>query len=176
MYSSPAKPHAPMSIIDSLPESEDLDNNYTITVVKDDTEIASYLVGFTASRTSTTIQSGMYDIAVLVKGAAGQPIQGTLFELIKGGTTIARAATDTSGTAVFTKVIGAYYLEHRTGQFRAETSLLIGIRKTQITLDIYTLLIEVQVNFATFLVLSIGFILLIIVVAFAVSEYIHWRG
>jgi hypothetical protein len=115
----------------------------------------------------------MYDIAVLVKGAAGQPIQGTLFELIKGGTTIARAATDTGGTAVFTKVIGAYYLEHRTGQFRAETSLLIGIRKTQITLDIYTLLIEVQVNFATFLVLSIGFILLIIVVAFAVSEYIH---
>jgi hypothetical protein len=60
--------------------------------------------------------------------------------------------------------------------FRAETSLPKGIRNTQITLDIYTLLIRVPVNFPTFLVLTIGFILLIIVAAFAVSEYIRWRG
>jgi hypothetical protein len=30
-------------------------------------------------------------------------------ELIKGGTTIATAATDASGTAVFTKLVGADY-------------------------------------------------------------------
>jgi hypothetical protein len=86
-----------------------LDNDYTISVSKEGTEIGSDRVRFTASRTSATIQAGIYDITVLVKGAAGQPIQGALVELIKGGTTIARAATDASGTAVFTKLVGADY-------------------------------------------------------------------
>jgi hypothetical protein len=154
-----------------------LDNDYPITVTKDGAEIGSYLVRFTASRTSATIQAGIYDIAVLVKGTAGQPIQGVLVELIKDGITIARVATDTSGTAVFSKVIGADYMVRASyGGFRAETGLPKGIRNTQITLDIYTLLIGVPVNFPTFLVLTIGFMLLIIVVAFAVSEYIRWRG
>jgi hypothetical protein len=154
-----------------------LDNEYPITVTKDGAEIGSYLVRFTASRTSATIQAGIYDITVLVKGAAGQPIQGALVELIKGGTTIARVATDASGTAVFSKVIGVDYVVRASyGVLRAETSLPKGIRNTQITLDIYTLLIGVPVNFPTFLVLTIGFMLLIIVAAFAVSEYIRWRG
>jgi hypothetical protein len=66
-----------------------LDNDYTISVTKEGTEIGSDRVRFTASRTSATIQAGIYDITVLVKGAAGQPIQGALVELIKGGTPIA---------------------------------------------------------------------------------------
>jgi hypothetical protein len=154
-----------------------LDNDYPITVTKDGVEIGSYFVRFTASRTSATIQAGIYDITVLVKGAAGQPIQGALVELIKGVTTIASATTDASGTAVFSKVIGADYVVRASyGGFRAETSLPKGMRNTQITLDIYTLFIGVPVNFPTFLVLTIGFMLLIIVAAFAVSEYISWRG
>jgi hypothetical protein len=153
-----------------------LDNDYPITVTKDGAEMGSYFIRFTASRTSATIQAGIYDITVLVKGAAGQPIQGALVELVKDGTAIARAATDASGTAIFSKVIGADYVVRASyGGFRAETSLPKGIRNTQITLDVYTLLIRVPVNFPTFLVLTIGFILLIIVAAFAVSEYISWR-
>jgi hypothetical protein len=154
-----------------------LDNDYPITVTKDGAELGSYFVRFTASRTSATIQAGIYDITVLVKGTAGQPIQGALVEFTKGGTAIARAATDPSGTAVFSKVIGVDYVVRASyGVFRAETSLPKGICNTQITLDIYTLLIGVPVNFPTFLVLTIGFILLIIVAALAVSEYIRWRG
>jgi hypothetical protein len=154
-----------------------LDNDYPITVTKDGAEIGSYIVRFTASRTSATIQAGIYDITVLVKGTAGQPIQGALVELVKDGITIARVTTDASGTAVFSKVIGADYVVRASyGGFRAETSLPKGIRNTQITLNIYTLLIGVPVNFPTFLALTIGFILLIIVAAFAVSEYIRWRG
>ena len=154
-----------------------LDNDYPITVTKDGAEIGSYLVRFTVSRTSATIQAGIYDITVLVKGAAGQPIQGALVELVKGGTAIAKVATDASGTAVFSKVIGVDYVVRASyGVFRAETSLPKGIRNTQITLDIYTSLIGVPVNFPTSLVLTIGFILLIIVVAVIVIEYIHWRG
>jgi hypothetical protein len=154
-----------------------LDNDYPITVIKEGTEMGSYIVRFTASRTSATIQAGIYDITVLVKGAAGQPIQGALVELVKDGITIARVATDASGTAVFSKVIGADYVVRASyGVFRAETSLPKGIRNTQITLDIYTSLIGVPVNFPTFLVLTIGFILVIILVVFAVSEYIPRRG
>jgi hypothetical protein len=154
-----------------------LDNDYPITVTKDGAEMGSYLVRFTASRTSATIQAGIYDITVLVKAAAGQPMQGALVELVKDGITIARVTTDASGTAVFSKVIGADYVVRASyGGFRAETSLPKGIRNTQITLDIYTSLIGVPVNFPTFLVLTIGFILLIIVAAFELSEYIRWRG
>jgi hypothetical protein len=154
-----------------------LDNDYTISVSKEGTEIGSDRVRFTASRTSATIQAGIYDITVLVKGAAGQPIQGALVELIKGGTTIARAATDASGTAVFAKVVGAdYTVRAAYEQFSSTASLAKGTRSAQITLDLYTVLLGVPMTFATFLALIIGLILLVIVVVVIVSEYIRWRG
>jgi hypothetical protein len=154
-----------------------LDSDYTISVSKEGTEIGSDRVRFTASRTSGTIQAGIYDITVLVKGAAGQPIQGALVELIKGGTTIARAATDASGTAVFAKVVGAdYTVRAAYEQFSSTASLAKGTRSAQITLDLYTVLLGVPMTFATFLALIIGLILLVIVVVVIVSEYIRWRG
>jgi hypothetical protein len=154
-----------------------LDNDYTISVSKEGTEIGSDRVRFTASRTSATIQAGIYDITVLVKGAAGQPIQGALVELIKGGTPIARAATDASGTAVFTKLVGAdYTVRAAYEQFSSTASLAKGTRSAQITLDLYTVLLGVPMTFATFLALIIGLILLVIVVVVIVSEYIRWRG
>jgi hypothetical protein len=154
-----------------------LDNDYTISVSKEGTEIGSDRVRFTASRTSATIQAGIYDITVLVKGAAGQPIQGALVELIKGGTTIARAATDASGTAVFTKLVGADYTVRAAYEpFSSTASLAKGTRSAQITLDLYTVLLGVPMTFATFLALIIGLILLVIVVVVIVSEYIRWRG
>jgi hypothetical protein len=154
-----------------------LDNDYTISVSKEGTEIGSDRVRFTASRTSATIQAGIYDITVLVKGAAGQPIQGALVELIKGGTTIARAATDASGTAVFAKLVGAdYTVRAAYEQFSSTASLAKGTRSAQITLDLYTVLLGVPMTFATFLALIIGLILLVIVVVVIVSEYIRWRG
>jgi hypothetical protein len=154
-----------------------LDSDYTISVSKEGTEIGSDRVRFTASRTSVTIQAGIYDITVLVKGAAGQPIQGALVELIKGGTTIARAATDASGTAVFAKLVGAdYTVRAAYEQFSSTASLAKGTRSAQITLDLYTVLLGVPMTFATFLALIIGLILLVIVVVVIVSEYIRWRG
>jgi hypothetical protein len=154
-----------------------LDNDYSISVTKEGTEIGSDRVRFTASRTSATIQAGIYDITVLVKGAAGQPIQGALVELIKGGTPIATAATDASGTAVFTKLVGAdYTVRAAYEQFSSTASLAKGTRSAQITLDLYTVLLGVPMTFATFLALIIGLILLVIVVVVIVSEYIRWRG
>jgi hypothetical protein len=154
-----------------------LDNDYTISVSKEGTEIGSDRVRFTASRTSATIQAGMYDITVLVKGAAGQPIQGATVELIKGGTTIATAATDASGTAVFTKLVGAdYEVRAKYDPFSSTARLAKGVRSTTITLDLYTVLLGVPMTFATFLALIIGLILLVIVVVVIVSEYIRWRG
>jgi hypothetical protein len=154
-----------------------LDNDYSISVSKEGTEIGSDRVRFTASRTSATIQAGLYDITVLVKGAAGQPIQGALVELIKGGTPIATAATDASGTAVFTKVVGAEYsVKAEYERFSSTASLPKDTRSAQITLELYTVLLGVPMTFATFLALIIGLILLVIVVVVIVSEYIRWRG
>ncbi|MEM2024617.1 MAG: carboxypeptidase-like regulatory domain-containing protein, partial [Candidatus Caldarchaeum sp.] len=117
------------------------------------------------------------DITVLVKGAAGQPIQGALVELVRAGTTIATKATDASGTAVFSKVIGADYSVKATyEQFSSTASVARGVRSATITLDLYTVLLGVPMTFATFLALIIGLILLVIVIVVIVSEYIRWRG
>jgi imidazoleglycerol phosphate dehydratase HisB len=131
-----------------------LDNDYTISVSKEGIEIGSDRVRFTASRTSATIQAGIYDITVLVKGAAGQPIQGALVELIKGGTPIATAATDASGTAVFTKVVGAdYEVRAAYEQFTSTAKLPKGTRSVQITLELYTVLLGVPMTLSTLLAL-----------------------
>jgi hypothetical protein len=82
-------------------------------------------------------QRGTYDITVLVKGAAGQPIQGALVELIKGGTTIARTKTDDSGRAVFSQVASSDYVVKATyEQFSSTASLPKGTRSTTVTLDV----------------------------------------
>jgi hypothetical protein len=84
-------------------------------------------------------QRGTYDITVLVKGAAGQPIQGALVELIKGNTTIARTKTDTGGRAVFSQVAGSDYIVKATyEQFSSTASLPKGTRNAVVTLDIKT--------------------------------------
>ncbi len=154
-----------------------LDNEYQITVTKDSTPIGEDRVRFTASRTSATIQAGVYDIAVIVRGAAGQPIQGATVELQRGGTTIATASTDSSGTAVFTKVIGADYSVRATyEQFTQSTNVPRGTRSATLVLDLYTVLLGVPMTLATFLALIIGLILLVIVIVVIVSEYIRWRG
>ncbi|MEM4305734.1 MAG: hypothetical protein QXD61_07145 [Candidatus Caldarchaeum sp.] len=154
-----------------------LDNEYQITVTKDSTPIGEDRVRFTASRTSATIQAGVYDIAVIVRGAAGQPIQGATVELQRGGTTIATASTDSSGTAVFTKVIGADYSVRATyEQFTQSTNVPRGTRSATLVLDLYTVLLGVPMTLATFLALIIGLVLLVIVIVVIVSEYIRWRG
>jgi hypothetical protein len=113
------------------------DYYYAITVTKEGIEIGGDKVQFTTSRTSATIQVGMYDITVLVKGAAGQPIQGALVELIRGGTTIARTRTDDSGRAVFSRVVSSDYIVKATyEQFSSTASLPKGTRSTTVTLDI----------------------------------------
>jgi hypothetical protein len=114
-----------------------LDNDYIITVVKEGVEVGSDLVRFTASKTSATIQVGIYDVIVVVKDMTGRPLQGVLTEIIKDGAVIARAVTDASGSAVISKLVGADYVVRASfKQFMAEARLLKGTRNTQITLDI----------------------------------------
>jgi len=116
-----------------------LDHSYVIIVTKEGIEIGSDRVQFTTSRTSATIQAGIYDVTVLVKGAAGQPIQGALVELIRGGTTIARTRTDDGGRAVFSRVVGSDYIVKATyEQFSSTASLPKGMRNAVVTLDIKT--------------------------------------
>ncbi|MEM4294177.1 MAG: carboxypeptidase-like regulatory domain-containing protein [Candidatus Caldarchaeum sp.] len=154
-----------------------LDNTYAVTVSKEGTQIGSDNIRFTSSRTSATLQAGIYDITVLVKGAAGQPIQGAIVQLVKDGAPYATVATDSSGTAVFAKVVGADYSVKATYDvFSSSANLAKGTRSTTITLDLYTVLLGVPMSFAMFLALIIGLILLIIVVVVVVSEYIRWRG
>ena len=154
-----------------------LDNTYQIGVSKDGTNLGGDSVRFTASRLSATIQAGIYDVVVLVKGAAGQPITGATVQLTKGGAVIKTGATDDSGQVKFEKVIGDdYKVEARFEPFTASRDLPKGTRSATLTIDLYTVLFGVPMTFATFLALIIGLILLVIVVVVIVSEYIRWRG
>ncbi|GBC70039.1 hypothetical protein HRbin01_01747 [archaeon HR01] len=154
-----------------------LDNTYQIAVSKDGTNLGGDSVRFTASRLTATLQVGIYDVVVLVKGAAGQPIPGATVELRKGGAVIKTGATDDSGQVVFQKVIGDDYTVNAVfDPFTASRDLPKGTRSATLTIDLYTVLFGVPMTFATFLALIIGLILLVIVVAVIVSEYIRWRG
>jgi hypothetical protein len=147
-------------------------------VSKDGTTFDPAEVIFTAARTSATIEVGIYDIIVVVKGAAGQPIQGAVVQLLKNNVPLEpKLTTDSSGTAIFTKVVGADYAVKATYErFETQGSLPKKTRSITLTLDLYTVLFGVPMTFATFLALIIGLILLVIVVAVIVSEYIRWRG
>ncbi|MEM3081599.1 MAG: carboxypeptidase-like regulatory domain-containing protein, partial [Nitrososphaerota archaeon] len=154
-----------------------LDNTYQIGVTKDGTNLGGDSVRFTASRLSATIQAGIYDVVVLVKGAAGQPITGATVELLKGGAVIKTGATDESGQVRFEKVIGDdYQVQAKFDPFTASRDLPKGTRSATLNIDLYTVLFGVPMTFATFLALIIGLILLVIVVVVIVSEYIRWRG
>jgi hypothetical protein len=118
-------------------EQVPLDYDYTASVAKDGEEVGFDRPRFTSSRTSATIQVGIYDVTVSVRGAAGQPIPGTQVELIKDGVTVRRAATDLSGTALLPKVIGADYEIRATyGSYRTETRLPKGVRSLDVSLGI----------------------------------------
>jgi hypothetical protein len=114
-----------------------LDHDYAISIYKDGVEVGNDRVRFTTSKTSVTIRAGIYDIAVLVKEAAGQPIQGAFIEIIKDGATIARAGTNATGTAVFTNVIGGDYTIKAS--YRQATSTIMlpkGGRLAEVVLDV----------------------------------------
>jgi len=94
-------------------------------------EVGSDRVRFTAAKTSVTIRADIYDITVLVKGAAGQPIIGATVELRKAG------ATGESGQVRFEKVIGDdYTVEARFDPFTASRNLPKGLYNTVVMLDI----------------------------------------
>jgi hypothetical protein len=58
-------------------------------------------------------------------------------ELVRGGITVARTKTDTSGSAVFSQVIGSDYIVKATyEQFSSTASLPKGTRSTTVTLDV----------------------------------------
>jgi hypothetical protein len=111
--------------------------DYAIVVSKDGVEVGSDRVRFTASKTSVTIRAGIYDVMVLVKDAAGQPLQGVFIELIKNGTIIAKTVTDAAGTATFTNVVGGeYIIKSSYRQTTSTVTLPKGERLAKVLLDV----------------------------------------
>ncbi len=154
-----------------------LDNEYTVTVVQDGTQLAEEPVKFTAARLEATVKAGIYDVTVFVKGAAGQPIEGATVRLLRNGVEVAAGATDASGQVIFEKLmIGEYQVEATVPGFSASGSLAREQRSITLTLDLYIVLFGVPMTFATFLALIIGLILLVIVIVVIISEYVRWRG
>ncbi|MDJ0270726.1 MAG: carboxypeptidase-like regulatory domain-containing protein [Aigarchaeota archaeon] len=154
-----------------------LDNEYTVTVVKDGAKLAEEPVRFTAARLEATVKAGIYDVTVFVKGAAGQPIEGATVRLLRNGVEVAAGATDASGQVAFEKLmIGEYQVEATVPGFSASGTLAREQKSITLTLDLYTVLFGVPMTFATFLALIIGLILLVIVIVVVISEYIRWRG
>ena len=159
-------------------EQVPLDQDYTVTVVKEDTTLADGArVTFTRGRTEATLEVGVYDLVVFVKGAAGQPIEGATVRLLRDGREVAASATDSSGKVVFPKVIAAAYeVQASVPGFSGSANVEKGQTSVTVQLDLFTTLFGVPMSLATFIALIIGIVLLIIVIAVIVTEYARWRG
>ncbi len=141
----------------------------------------------TTSRTTTEfrILFGLGDIKVIVRGAAGQPLAGARVDVLKAGALVGTAVTDDKGEAVFRGLPeGTYTVRVDWKTFKdektvtlSEAEIMAKVPKTvEFALPPFTEIAGVPLDFGTFVALIVGIILLVIVLAIIISEYVRWRG
>jgi len=141
----------------------------------------------TTSRTTTEfrILFGLGDIKVIVRGAAGQSLAGARVDILSAGAIIGTAVTDDKGEAIFRGLPeGTYTVRVDWKTFKdektvtlTEADIMAKVPKTvEFALPPFTEIAGVPLDFGTFVALIVGIILLVIVLAIIISEYVRWRG
>jgi len=157
--------------------------SYSVTVTREKTITTT----ITASRSSTDfkILYGLGSIKVIVRGAAGQPLSGAKVDILSAGALVGTAVTDDKGEATFTGLAeGTYTVKVDWKTFKDEKSVTLTedeimkkVPKTvEFALPPFTEIAGVPLDFGTFVALIVGIILLVIVLAIIISEYVRWRG
>jgi hypothetical protein len=141
----------------------------------------------TTSRSSTEFRVlyGLGSIKVIVRGAAGQTLAGARVDLLSGGALVGTAVTDEKGEATFTGLAeGTYTVKVDWKTFKdektvtlTESDIMAKVPKTvEFALPPFTEIAGVPLDFGTFVALIVGIVLLVIVLAIIISEYVRWRG
>lgn len=157
--------------------------SYSVTVTREKTITDT----ITTSRASTDFKLlyGLGDIKVIVRGAAGQPLAGARVDLLSAGALVGTAVTDDKGEAMFTGLAeGTYTVKVDWKTFKDEKSvtlteadIMAKVPKTvEFALPPFTEIAGIPLDFGTFVALIVGIILLVIVLAIIISEYVRWRG
>ncbi|RLG02932.1 MAG: hypothetical protein DRN54_03720, partial [Thaumarchaeota archaeon] len=156
---------------------------YDVTVSREVTVPAS--ITTSRSTTSFTILYGLGTINVVVKGAAGQVLSGATVELYREGALYKTGVTDEKGVVVFADLpAGTYTVKVAWKNYQDEKSATlteddIKARRpvtVEFSLPPFTEIAGVPLDFGTFVALIVGIILLVIVLAIIISEYVRWRG
>jgi len=157
--------------------------SYDVKVTREKTITTTITVS--TENTEFKITYGLGSINVIVKGAAGQPLAGAKVDLIRGGTVVATGVTDDKGVVTFTglpadtytvKVVWKDYADEKTVTLTEDDIMARKPLTVEFTLPPFTEIAGIPLDFGTFLALIIGIILLIIVLAIIISEYVRWRG
>ncbi|MDW7987076.1 MAG: carboxypeptidase-like regulatory domain-containing protein, partial [Nitrososphaerota archaeon] len=137
------------------------------------------------STTSFTILYGLGTIHVTVKGSAGQMLAGAVVELYREGVLYKTGVTDEKGAVAFTDLpAGTYTVKVAWKGYRDEKTVTLSdadirARKpatVEFNLPPFTEIAGIPLDFGTFVALILGIILLVIVLAVIISEYVRWRG
>ncbi len=133
------------------------------------------------SRTTLTLVAELYDLKIRVVGAAGQPLPYAEIVLKRGGVVLGEFTADRSGALVVEDVPPATYLAEAGWRgFRGSTTITVDDlragRIATIQLPPYAAVLGIPLTFSALIALILGLILLIVVLAMALYEYIAWRG
>ncbi|PUA33829.1 MAG: hypothetical protein B9J98_02525, partial [Candidatus Terraquivivens tikiterensis] len=170
------------AVFENVPlEIEGKGISYKITVVREGAKVFEETETFSVAKTSITVIGELFDLSVLVKGAAGQGLPFATVTLKRAGVVVGHFTTDEGGMVTIPKLVAAdYELEASykgyTGTVTVKKDDLVAGKRAEITLPPYIEIAGMPLTFATFAALIIGIILLVIVVVVIAFEYVRWRG
>ncbi|MEM4545544.1 MAG: hypothetical protein QW328_02080 [Nitrososphaerota archaeon] len=170
------------AVFESVPlESEGKGIAYQIVVTREGEEVYKATEKFSTAKTSITVIGQLFDLSVLVKGAAGQGLPFATVTLKRAGVVVGHFTTDEGGAVTIPKLVAADYeveatYKGYTGTVTVSKADLMAGKAAEITLPPYIEIAGMPLTFATFLALIIGIILLVIVIVVIAFEYVRWRG
>ncbi len=170
------------AVFESVPlEREGRGIAYQITVTREGEVVYRETETFSVAKTSITVIGELYDLSVLVKGAAGQGLPFATVTLKRAGVVVGHFTTDEGGAVTIPKLVAADYevevaYKGYTGTATISKADLTAGKRAEVTLPPYVEIAGMPLTFATFLALIIGIVLLVIVVVVIAFEYVRWRG
>ncbi|MEM0204311.1 MAG: hypothetical protein QXM57_00810 [Nitrososphaerota archaeon] len=170
------------AVFESVPlESEGKGIAYQVVVTREGEEVYKATEKFSTAKTSITVIGQLFDLSVLVKGAAGQGLPFATVTLKRAGVVVGHFTTDEGGAVTIPKLVAADYeveatYKGYTGTVTVSKADLMAGKRAEITLPPYIEIAGMPLTFATFLALIIGIILLVIVIVVIAFEYVRWRG
>ncbi|MEM2641228.1 MAG: carboxypeptidase-like regulatory domain-containing protein [Thermoproteota archaeon] len=118
----------------------------------------------------------VYLLAVRVKGAQGQALEGASVRVKKGEVEVVARMTDKAGMASVELPAGSYTVEAKYGEWSASRDVNLNRNVTEeLGVDVFMELFGVGMSLAQFLLLIVMVIIIVLVLAIVIHEYHIYR-